>query len=159
MLEQYRKQVMERKAEGLVPKPLNEEQMISLAELFISPPEGEEQFMLSLLTDRVPPGVDPVAKIKAKLLEEIALGEKSTPLLDKITATKLLGTMLGGYNIDPLIRLLSQEETAKIAAESLSGTLLVFDAFDRIYKLSESNTYAKQIIHAWGGLYLLKETA
>lgn len=160
MLEQYRKQVVEREAQGLVAKPLDDRQVLALTELIINPPDGEEPYILSLLTDRIPPGVDPAARVKAGLLKEIALGEKTSPLVDRLAATTLLGTMMGGYNIDPLIKLLHEAETASAATESLSGTLLVFDAFDRIYQLAESNKYAKQVLQSWAGAdWFLKKPA
>jgi len=117
MLEQYRKHVEERAAEGVVPKPLDAEQMAALVELIKQPPAGEEEFILNLLANRVPAGVDEAAYIKAGFLSAIANGEVSSPILTAADATELLGTMLGGYNIAPLINLLDNPALAPIAVK------------------------------------------
>ena len=106
MLEAYRQHVEERTAEGIPPKPLNAEQVAALVELLKTPPAGEEEFLLELITDRVPPGVDEAAYVKAAFLSAITKGEASSPLIDKVHAVKLLGTMQGGYNIVTLVDLL-----------------------------------------------------
>ena len=116
MLETYRKHVAERAAEGVVPKPLDAEQTAALIELIKQPPEGEEAFILDLLENRIPAGVDEAAYIKAGFLAAIAKGETSSPILTAQRATELLGTMLGGYNIAPLIELLDNEALAPVAA-------------------------------------------
>ncbi len=132
MLEAYRKHVEEREAEGVVPQPLNPEQTAELVELLKNPPAGEEDFILDLLTNRVPAGVDQAAYVKAGFLAAITRGEASSPLVDKQQAVKLLGTMLGGYNIAPLIECLDDDELAPAAVEALSHTLLMFDAFNDV---------------------------
>ena len=129
MLEAYRQHVEERAAEGVPPKPLTAEQVAALIELLKAPPAGEEEFILDLITNRVPPGVDEAAYVKAGFLTAIAKGEATSPLIDKIHAVKLLGTMLGGYNINTLVELLDDDELAEAAAEELKHTLLMFDAF------------------------------
>ncbi|MGZ5009215.1 MAG: bifunctional aconitate hydratase 2/2-methylisocitrate dehydratase, partial [Methylobacter sp.] len=150
MLEQYRKHIAERAAEGIVPKPLDAEQVAALVELVKQPPAGEEEFILDLLANRVPAGVDEAAYVKAGFLAAIAKGEASSPILDAARATKLLGTMLGGYNIAPLIELLDNEALAPIAAKALSHTLLIFDAFHDVQEKAEAgNQYAKQVIQSW----------
>ena len=150
MLEQYRKHVTERAAEGIVPQPLNTEQVVGLVELIKSPPSGEEEFILDLLINRVPAGVDEAAYVKAGFLAAIAKGEDSSPILDKAKATELLGTMLGGYNIAPLIDLLDDETLAPTVVKALSHTLLVFDAFHDVKeKADNGNQFAEQIVNAW----------
>ena len=150
MLEQYRKHVEERAAEGVVPKPLDAEQMAALVELIKQPPAGEEEFILNLLANRVPAGVDEAAYIKAGFLSAIAKGEVSSPILTAADATELLGTMLGGYNIAPLIDLLDNPALAPIAVKGLSHTLLVFDAFHDIQEKADAgNEFAKQVIQSW----------
>jgi aconitate hydratase 2/2-methylisocitrate dehydratase len=150
MLELYRKHVEERAAEGVVPKPLDAEQMAALVELIKQPPKGEEEFILNLLANRVPAGVDEAAYIKAGFLSAIALGEVSSPILTAADATELLGTMLGGYNIAPLIDLLDNTTLAPIAVKGLSHTLLVFDSFHDIQEKADAgNEFAKQVIQSW----------
>ena len=150
MLEQYRKHVTERAAEGIIPQPLNAEQVVGLVELIKSPPSGEEEFILDLLINRVPAGVDEAAYVKAGFLAAIAKGEDSSPILDKAKATELLGTMLGGYNIAPLIDLLDDETLAPTVVKALSHTLLVFDAFHDVKeKADNGNQFAEQIVNAW----------
>jgi aconitate hydratase 2/2-methylisocitrate dehydratase len=150
MLEQYRKHVEERAALGIVPEPLNAEQVAALVELIKQPPAGEETFVLDLLIHRIPAGVDDAAYIKAGFLAAIAKGEANSPILDTAKATELLGTMLGGYNMASLIELLDNDELAPIAAKALSHTLLVFDAFHDIKEKADAgNSYATQIIQSW----------
>ncbi|MGZ4969490.1 MAG: bifunctional aconitate hydratase 2/2-methylisocitrate dehydratase [Methylobacter sp.] len=150
MLEQYRKHAAERAAEGIVPKPLDAEQVAALVELAKQPPAGEEQFILDLLANRIPAGVDEAAYVKAGFLAAIANGEASSPILDAARATELLGTMLGGYNIAPLIQLLDNEALAPIAAKALSHTLLIFDAFHDVQEKADAgNPFAKQVIQSW----------
>ena len=150
MLETYRKHVAERAAEGVVPKPLNAEQTAALIELIKQPPAGEEAFILDLLENRIPAGVDEAAYIKAGFLAAIAKGETSSPILTAQRATELLGTMLGGYNIAPLIDLLDNANLAPIATEALSHTLLVFDAFHDVQEKAEAgNAFARQVLESW----------
>ncbi len=150
MLEEYRKHVNERAAEGIVPKPLSAQQVAELVELIKQPPVGEESLLIELLSYRVPAGVDEAAYVKAGFLAAIAKGEVASPILSSKQATKLLGTMLGGYNIAPLIELLDDKDLAPIATEGLAHTLLVFDAFHDVEEKAKSgNSYAKQIIQSW----------
>jgi aconitate hydratase 2/2-methylisocitrate dehydratase len=150
MLEQYRKHIEERASEGVVPKPISAEQMASLVELIKHPPAGEEEFVLNLLANRVPAGVDEAAYIKASFLSAIANGSEISPILTASDATELLGTMLGGYNITPLIALLDDISLAPIAVKGLSHTLLIFDAFHDIQEKAQAgNSYAQQIIQSW----------
>ncbi|MFK8067932.1 MAG: bifunctional aconitate hydratase 2/2-methylisocitrate dehydratase [Gammaproteobacteria bacterium] len=150
MLEAYRKHVEERAAEGIVPQPLSPEQTADLVELLKNPPAGEEDFILDLLINRVPAGVDQAAYVKAGFLAAITKGEASSPLIDKVRATELLGSMLGGYNIVPLIDALDDEDIAAPAVDALSHTLLMFDAFyDVEEKMKAGNAHAKKIIESW----------
>ena len=139
----------ERAAEGVVPKPLNAEQVNGLVELFKNPPAGEEDFLTDLLENRIPAGVDDAAYIKAAFLAAIAKGEASSPIIDNVRATELLGTMLGGYNIEPLIGLLDDDATAATAANALSKTLLMFDAFHDVVEKSQSNEHAMSVLKSW----------
>ncbi|MDK9737948.1 bifunctional aconitate hydratase 2/2-methylisocitrate dehydratase [Vibrio sp. D404a] len=150
MLEAYRKHVEERAAEGVVPKPLDAEQVAGLVELLKNPPQGEEEFILDLLENRIPPGVDEAAYVKAGFLTAITKGEVSSPLVSKAKAAELLGTMQGGYNIESLITLLDDAELAPIAVKALSHTLLMFDAFyDVEEKAKAGNASAQQVLQSW----------
>ncbi|MGR2737211.1 bifunctional aconitate hydratase 2/2-methylisocitrate dehydratase [Billgrantia sp. Q4P2] len=150
MLEAYRQHVEERAAEGVPPKPLNAEQAAALIELLKNPPAGEEEFILDLLTHRVPPGVDEAAYVKAGFLTAVAKGEAESPLVDKVHAVKLLGTMQGGYNIATLVELLDDSELAKEAGEQLKHTLLMFDAFHDVEERAKNgNAVAKDVMQSW----------
>lgn len=150
VLEAYRKHVAERAAEGVVPKPLDAEQVAGLVELLKNPLQGEEAVLLDLLENRIPPGVDEAAYVKAGFLTAITQGEVSSPLVSPEKATELLGTMQGGYNIEPLIALLDNEVLAPIAAKQLAHTLLMFDSFyDVEEKAKAGNSYAQQVMQAW----------
>ncbi|HIJ37263.1 MAG TPA: bifunctional aconitate hydratase 2/2-methylisocitrate dehydratase [Rhodospirillaceae bacterium] len=150
MLEAYRQHVAERNALGIPPLPLSSKQTEDLVSLLKAPPKGEEAFLVDLLTHRVPAGVDDAAKIKAAFLDAVAQGRESSPLVSKIKATELLGTMLGGFNIKPLIELLSSPECAKTAAEALKKTLLMFDYFHDVKELAEKgNAEAKGVLQSW----------
>ena len=149
MIEAYRKHVAERETEGLPPLALNDKQVAELVELLKAPPKGEEQFLLDLLIHRVPPGVDQAAYVKAGFLTDITKGNASSPLITAEKAAELLGTMLGGYNIQPLIDLLGDDKLAPIAVTALSKTLLVFDAYHDVIEKSKSNKFAKQVVDAW----------
>jgi aconitate hydratase 2 / 2-methylisocitrate dehydratase len=149
MLEQYRQQVADRAAQGIPPLPLTAEQASELCELLKNPSAGEEATLLALLSDRIPPGVDPAAYVKAGFLTGVAKGEISSPLVSPQLATELLGTMMGGYNVHALIDLLSVDGVAAIAAQSLSKTLLVYDAFHDVQELAAENTYAQQVLDSW----------
>ncbi|WP_020409383.1 bifunctional aconitate hydratase 2/2-methylisocitrate dehydratase [Hahella ganghwensis] len=150
MLEAYRKHVEERAAEGVPPKPLNAEQVAGLVELLKNPPAGEEQTILDLLENRVPPGVDEAAYVKAGFLSAIVKGEDSSPLISKEKAVQLLGMMQGGYNIATLVELLDDSELSSLAAEELKHTLLVFDAFHDIKEKADAgNANAKAVLESW----------
>jgi len=151
MLAEYRKQAEARAALGIPAEPLTAEQVSELCELLKNPPASEEEFLLELLRDRVPPGVDEAAYVKASFLTSVAKGEVTCPAIAPEWAVFLLGTMLGGYNVQSLVELLSARnpELASSAACGLSKTLLVFDAFNDVFELSERNPYAKEVIDAW----------
>ncbi len=150
VLEAYRKHVEERAAQGVVPQPLNAEQTAGLVELLKNPPAGEEEFLVDLITNRVPAGVDEAAYVKAGFLSALAKGETSSPLLSKQRAVELLGTMQGGYNIATLVELLDNAELAAVAAEQLKHTLLMFDAFhDVAEKAKTGNEHAKAVMQSW----------
>jgi aconitate hydratase 2/2-methylisocitrate dehydratase len=150
VLDSYRQHVQERADQGVVPKPLNAEQVAALVELLKEPPPGEEDYILDLITNRVPAGVDQAAYIKAGFLAAIARGDDASPLITKVRAVELLGTMLGGYNIEPLIKCLEIDELAPTAVKALSSTLLMFDAFHDVNeKTNTGNSYAKQVIQSW----------
>ena len=150
MLEAYRQHVEERTEMGTVPKPLDAEQTTGLVELLKNPPAGEEDFLLDLISNRVPAGVDEAAYVKAGFLSAIARGETASPLLSRQDAVKLLGTMLGGYNITTLVDLLDDDELGAAAATELSQILLMFDAFhDVAEKMDAGNPHAKAAMQAW----------
>jgi len=151
MLEAYRQHAEERAQLGIPPLPLNAEQTAALCELLKNPPEEEKEFLMTLLRDRIPPGVDEAAYVKAAFLTAIAKDEITSPLISHQGAVSLLGTMVGGYNVQSLIDLLKagDENIAAAAATALSKTLLVFDAFNDVLHLSEVNPSAKQVIDAW----------
>ena len=149
MLESYRQHVAEREAEGLPPLALDANQVADLVELIKNPPAGEEEFLMDLLVHRVPPGVDQAAYVKAAFLADVAKGNTACELIDAVRATEILGTMLGGYNIQPLIDLLDNETTAATAAAALSHTLLVYDAFHDVAEKSKTNKAAASVIRSW----------
>ena len=150
MLEAYRTHVEERAAQGIPPLPLSAEQVNDLVALLKAPPAGEEELLLDLLTNRVPPGVDEAAYVKAGFLAAVAMGEAASPLVDKRKAVQLLGTMLGGYNIQPLIALMEDGELGELAAEQLKFTLLMFDAFHDVEeKAKAGNANAKAVMQSW----------
>ncbi|RLV58600.1 bifunctional aconitate hydratase 2/2-methylisocitrate dehydratase [Parashewanella curva] len=150
MLEAYRKHVEERAAEGVVPKPLDAQQVADLIELLKNPPAGEEEIILDLFENRIPPGVDEAAYVKAGFLDALAKGEATSPLISSEHAVKLLGTMQGGYNIEPLIAQLDNEALAPLAVKALSHTLLMFDAYhDVVEKMEAGNAFAKQVVESW----------
>ncbi len=150
VLEEYRKHVEERAAEGIVPQPLDAIQTAGLVELLKSPPKGEEDFLMELLSQRIPAGVDEAAYVKAGFLAAVAKGEDSSPLVDKKRAIELLGTMLGGYNIQPMVQALDDDELAETAVAGLSKTLLMFDAFHDVKdKMDNGNEHAKKVMQSW----------
>lgn len=149
MLESYFKQEAERQAQGIPPLPLNPEGTEELCRLLENPPKDKEDLLMKLLNERVAPGVDPAAKVKAAWLTKVAKSKVSSPLLTKTDAALLLGTMLGGYNVEPLIEFLEDKELASEAAEALKQTVLVYSAFDTIAEMSKSNSYAKEVLTSW----------
>ncbi|WP_418320036.1 bifunctional aconitate hydratase 2/2-methylisocitrate dehydratase [Piscinibacter sakaiensis] len=150
MLQAYRQHAAERAALGIPPLPLDAQQVAELVELIKTPPAGEAEFLLDLLTHRVPPGVDDAAKVKASFLAAVAHGDIAVALISKAKATELLGTMVGGYNVKPLIDLLDDADVAEIAAAGLKKTLLMFDFFhDVAEKAKAGNAQAKAIVQSW----------
>jgi aconitate hydratase 2/2-methylisocitrate dehydratase len=169
MLQEYRQQVAERAQLGIPPLPLDALQTSALCELLKNPPTGEEELLLNLLRDRIPPGVDQAAYVKAGFLTAIAKGEITSPLVSPVDAVELLGTMIGGYNVQSLIDLLQvsstsvstssetplvmggegREQIAAYAANALSKIMLVYDAFHDVLELSKTNPYAKQVVNSW----------
>jgi len=150
VLEAYRQHVQERAAQGIVPKPLTAEWTAQLVDLLKNPPAGEEDFILDLIANRVPPGVDEAAYVKAAFLSAVVRGEASSPLIDRAAAIRLLGNMLGGYNIETLVDALDDPELGSLAAEQLKGTLLMFDAFhDVVEKHQAGNAHATQVLRSW----------
>jgi aconitate hydratase 2/2-methylisocitrate dehydratase len=147
----YRAAAAEREGLGVPPLALDAEQTKALTELLETPPTGEEQTLLHLLSERIPPGVDEAAYVKADWLSAVAEGRRSSPLVSPLEATRLLATMIGGYNVAALIRLLSNTDNslAAAAAEGLSRTLLVYDAYNDVLELTAGNSYAKQVIDSW----------
>ena len=150
MLEAYRQHVAERAALGIPPLPLTAKQTADLIELLKSPPAGEGPTLVELITHRVPAGVDDAAMVKASYLAAVALGTEKCPLITRGKATELLGTMLGGYNIGPLVDLLDDKEVGTIAADGLKKTLLMFDAFHDVKdKADKGNANAKSVMQSW----------
>ena len=150
MLEAYNAQVAERAALGIPALPLTKDQTAELVGLLKNPPKGKETELVELITNRVPAGVDEAAKVKAEFLDAIAKGVEKSPLISRIKATELLGTMLGGYNIKPLVELLSDSECAASAAAALKKTLLMFDYFHDVQELAEKgNVQAKAVMQSW----------
>ena len=148
MLNEYKAHVDERAAQNIPPLPLDADQTAQLADLLKSEHE-ESELLLHLLKERVPAGVDQSAYVKAAFLADITTGETSSPYITKSDAVQILGTMLGGYNIQPLIECLKIDELGNEAAEALGKTLLIFDAFNEIFELSKTNGYAKKVVDAW----------
>lgn len=150
MLQAYRDHVAERAALGIPPLPLSAPQTAALIELLKAPPPGEEAYLLDLITNRVPAGVDDAAKVKASYLAAVAHGTEKSALISRAKATELLGTMLGGYNIGPMIDLLGDAEVGTVAAEGLKKTLLMFDQFHDVKeKADQGNANAKAVLQSW----------
>lgn len=150
MLKEYREHAAERAALGIPPKPLDAAQVAALVELLKAPPAGEEEFLLDLFSERVPPGVDEAAYPKAGFLSAITQGEAQSPLIDAQQAVHLLGTMLGGYNVQPLVKLLSDDSLAEAAVDALRHTLLMFDAFHDVAELHRAgNPHAERLMRSW----------
>lgn len=150
MLTEYRNHIQERAALGVPPLPLTAKQTQALVELLQNPAGEDTDFLLQLITYHVPAGVDDAAKVKASFLAALALGKDQCPLIDRPRATELLGTMLGGYNISPLIELLDEDTLAPIAADGLKQTLLMFDQFHDVKEKADAgNAHAKAIMQSW----------
>jgi aconitate hydratase 2/2-methylisocitrate dehydratase len=150
MLEAYNAHVAERAALGIPALPLTKDQTAELVGLLKNPPKGKEAELVDLITYRVPAGVDEAAKVKAEFLAAVAKGTDKSPLISRIKATELLGTMLGGYNIAPLVELLADAECAAAAAEALKKTLLMFDYFNDVQEMAEKgNAHAKSVMQSW----------
>ena len=150
MLEAYREHVAERASQNIPPKALTAEQVAGLIELLKNPPAGEEEYLLDLISNRVPPGVDEAAYVKAGFLSAIAKGETECQLIDRGTAVKMLGNMHGGYNIETLVSLLSDDELSDLAAGELKHTLLMFDSFHDVSELAEKgNENARAVLQSW----------
>ena len=150
MLEAYRAHAAERHLQGIPPKALDPEWTAGLVELLKNPPAGEEDFLVDLISNRVPPGVDEAAYVKASFLTALVNGEASSPLIDRKAAVKLLGNMHGGYNVATLVELLDDDELKTLAAEELKSTLLVFDAFHDVAQKSDAgNEHARAVMQSW----------
>jgi aconitate hydratase 2/2-methylisocitrate dehydratase len=150
MLEAYNATVAERAALGIPALPLTKDQTAELVKLLKNPPTGKESELVELITHRIPAGVDEAAKVKAKFLDAVAKGAEKSPLISRVKATELLGTMLGGYNIKPLVELLSDAECGTAAATALKKTLLMFDYFHDVQELAEKgNANAKSVMQSW----------
>jgi len=149
MLEGYYQKAEERKKLGLPPLPLTPEETGELVQLLEDPPAGHEEELVYLLEQRISPGVDPAARVKASWLEEIALQKRQSPLINPLRAVFLLGTMLGGYNVGPLVSFLQNESLAPEAAKALAGIILVYGAYHQVVDLSSSNQYAREVLLSW----------
>ena len=150
MLEAYRDHVADRAAMNIPPKPLSPQQVADLVELLKAPPASEEDYLVDLISNRVPPGVDEAAYVKAAFLSDVALGNVECHLIDKVTAVDLLGDMHGGYNIETLVKLLSDNELGEQAATELKHTLLMFDAFYDVASLAkDGNANAQSVMQSW----------
>ena len=157
MLQDYKKHCEEREKQSIPPLPLSAQQTSDLVEL-LKAEHKESELLMELLKERVPAGVDQAAYVKAGFLADITTGETSSPYISKKEAVMILGTMLGGYNIQPLIRCLESDELGEEAATALSKTLLIFDAFNEVLALSETNKNAKTVIDAWAeGLWFTEK--
>ena len=150
MLVEYREHVNKRKSQNIPPKPLDADQTSDLVKLLKNPPKGEENFLLDLISNRVPPGVDEAAYVKASFLSAVATAKDHSPIISRELSVKLLGQMLGGYNVATLVELLDDEDMQECAAEQLKSTILVFDAFhDVAEKATDGNNLAKSVIKSW----------
>jgi len=149
MIEAYLMHENERNAQGIPALPLNPEQATALCELLQAPPAGKEEFLLNLFIERISPGVDPAAEVKAGFLADLLTGARQSPLIDKLKAIEILGTMIGGYNVQPLIDSLNDPELASAAANALSSLTYVYDAAEQVIALSQTNAAAKQVVTSW----------
>jgi aconitate hydratase 2 / 2-methylisocitrate dehydratase len=149
MIDRYLHEEAERKAMGIPARPLDPEQTEELCRLLENPPPGKEGLLIHLLRERIAPGVDPAAKVKAAFLERLVDGSSSSPLICGKTAVKILGTMLGGYNVTPLINALKNKDLAQEAAQALSGITLVYEGFDEIVAQAKNNSFAMDVLQSW----------
>lgn len=149
MIEAYLRHEEERNAQGIPALPLTPAQAAGVCELLQNPPAGKEDFLMNLFTQRVSPGVDPAAEVKAAFLAEITAGTKSSPLIDNVKAVQILGTMIGGYNVQPLISALSDSTLANEAACALAGMTYVYDAAEQVIELAKTNDAAKSVVESW----------
>ena len=149
MLESYFRHVKEREKQGIPALPLDFLTTQEVCKLLENPPKGKSSMLLDLLSHRVPPGVDPAAEVKANWLTKVAQGNVVSPAVSKEKSAQLLGTMLGGYNVAPLISLLEEEELADKAADALKNIILVYNAFDRVVRMAERNRYAEKVLTSW----------
>lgn len=160
MLENYFKQENERKGQGIPPLPLNPDETAEVCKLLENPPKDKGEQLVNLLKNRVSPGVDPAAKVKAAWLAKVARGESSPPVVSRIDAIFMLGTMLGGYNVGPLVEFLENPKLASNAAEALKPVILVYGAFDIILKLAKTNPHAQDVLKSWAdGEWFLSKPA
>ena len=148
-IDAYLKHEAERKAQGIPARPLDPAQAKDLCALLETPPKGQEDFLLHLLKDRVSPGVDPAAEVKADFLGKLVSGKAKSPVVSKLEAVRILGTMLGGYNVGPLVEALRNPELAEEAGKALSHTVLVYDSFNEVAELAKTNLVAKKVMQAW----------
>lgn len=149
MIDAYLRHKQERNAQGIPPLPLNPEQAEELCKLLQAPPAGQEELLLALLKERISPGVDPAAEVKADFLGRILAGKTSSPLISKQDAVQILGSMIGGYNVQPLIDALNDDELADEAACALAGLTYVYDAAGQLIELAKSNAAAKKVVESW----------
>jgi aconitate hydratase 2/2-methylisocitrate dehydratase len=149
MLESYFKHEEDRKTLGIPPLPLNPEQTAEVCRLLENPPQDKARLLVGLISDRVSPGVDPAAEVKAAWLARVARGEAKSPAISKEEAVRLLGTMLGGYNVGTLVALLEEKALAPKAAEALKSIILVYGAFEAVVSLAKMNVAAKTVLHSW----------
>jgi aconitate hydratase 2/2-methylisocitrate dehydratase len=160
MLESYEKAAAERRSQGLPPLPLNPEETAEVCRGLENPPPGRAAELASLLRDRVSPGVDPAAEIKAAWLARAARGETKSPLVSPPEAVFMLGTMLGGYNVGPLVEFLERPDLAAAAVEALGHTVLVYGAFESVVRLAKTNAAARSVLQAWAeGIWFLSKPA
>ena len=157
MLNEYKAHVDERAEQNIPPLPLDAEQTAKLVDLLKSD-HDESDFLLHLFKERVPAGVDQSAYVKAAFLADLTTGKAESPYITKVEAVEILGTMLGGYNIAPLVECLKIDELGNAAADALSTTLLIFDAFNEIFELSSTNEHAKRVVQSWAdGLWFTQK--
>lgn len=160
MLESYEKAAAERRSQGLPPLPLNPEETAEVCRGLENPPPGRAAELASLLRDRVSPGVDPAAEIKAEWLARTARGEAKSPVVSPREAVFMLGTMLGGYNVGPLVEFLERPDLAAVAVEALGHTILVYGAFESVARLAKTNAAARSVLQSWAeGIWFLSKPA